>query len=53
MGNVGTSYRYGAMLNLNVKRGKWNFTGMYNLNQAFNDTKGFIPTEPSLTTAAI
>jgi len=41
MGNVGTNDRYGAMLNLNVKEGKWNFSGMYNFNQGFNDTKGF------------
>ncbi len=41
MGNMGTNDRYGAMLNLNVKEGKWNFSGMYNFNQGFNDTKGY------------
>lgn len=41
MGNIGTSDRYGSMLNLNVKEGRWNFTGMYSFNQAFNNTKGY------------
>jgi hypothetical protein len=41
MANAGTSDRYGGMLNLNVKEGKWNFTGMYSYNQAINYTKGF------------
>ena len=41
MGNIGTNDRYGGMLNLNVKEGKWNVSGMYSFNQAINDTKGF------------
>jgi len=41
MAYVGTGDRYGGMLNLNVKEGKWNFTGMYSYNQAINLTKGF------------
>lgn len=41
MANAGTNDRYGAMINLNVKEGKWNFTSMYSFNQAFNNTKGF------------
>jgi iron complex outermembrane recepter protein len=41
MAYIGTGDRYGGMLNLNVKEGKWNFTGMYSYNQAINYTKGF------------
>ncbi|HOZ86387.1 MAG TPA: outer membrane beta-barrel family protein, partial [Bacteroidia bacterium] len=41
MAYAGTSDRYGGMLNLNVKEGKWNFTSMYSYNQAINYTKGF------------
>ncbi len=38
---IGTSDRYGGMVNLNVKEGKWNFTSMYNYNQAINNTVGY------------
>lgn len=41
MAYVGTGDRYGGMANLNVKEGKWNFTGMFSHNQALNLTKGF------------
>jgi hypothetical protein len=41
MANVGTGDRYGGMLSLNVKEGKWNFSGMYNYNQAINQTQGY------------
>ncbi len=41
MAYVGTGDRYGGMLNLNVKEGRWNFTSMYSYNQAINYTKGF------------
>lgn len=38
---AGTGDRYGGMVNLNVKEGKWNFTSMFSYNQAFNITKGY------------
>ena len=38
---VGTGDRYGGMMNLNVKEGKWNFTSMYSYNQGINYTKGY------------
>ncbi len=41
MAYIGTSDRYGGMMNLNVKEGKWNFSGMYSYNQQMNRTKGF------------
>lgn len=41
MAYVGTGDRYGGMLNLNVKEGKWNISGMYSYNQAINLTQGF------------
>lgn len=41
MAYVGTGDRYGGMLNLNVKEGKWNFSLMYSYNQAINNTKGY------------
>lgn len=41
MAYVGTGDRYGGMLNLNVKEGKWNFSGMYSFNQAINATQGY------------
>jgi hypothetical protein len=41
MAYVGTGDRYGGMLNLNVKEGKWNFTSMYSYNQAINNTLGY------------
>jgi iron complex outermembrane recepter protein len=41
MGYVGSNDRYGGMVNLNVKEGKWNISTMYNYNQGFNDTKGY------------
>lgn len=41
MAYVGTGDRYGGMLNLNVKEGRWNFSGMYSYNQAINLTKGY------------
>lgn len=41
MGYIGTGDRYGGMVNLNVKEGKWNFTSMYSYNQAINFTKGY------------
>jgi predicted secreted protein len=41
MAYVGTGDRYGGMLNLNVKEGKWNFSAMYSYNQAINLTKGY------------
>lgn len=41
MAYVGTGDRYGGMLNLNVKEGKWNFSAMYSFNQAINATQGY------------
>jgi outer membrane receptor protein involved in Fe transport len=41
MAYVGTGDRYGGMVNLNVKEGKWNFTGMYSYNQAINVPLGY------------
>lgn len=41
MAYAGTGDRYGGMLNLNVKEGKWNFTMMYSHNQAENNTRGY------------
>lgn len=41
MAYIGTGDRYGGMLNLNVKEGRWNFSGMYSFNQAINATKGY------------
>lgn len=41
MAYVGTGDRYGGMVNLNVKEGKWNFTAMYSYNQAINNTMGY------------
>lgn len=41
MAYAGTSDRYGGMINLNVKEGRWNFTSMYSYNQAFNNTLGY------------
>jgi hypothetical protein len=41
MAYVGTGDRYGGMVNLNVKEGKWNFTAMYSYNQAINRTLGY------------
>ena len=41
MGYAGSSDRYGGMLNLNVKEGKWNLTSMYSYNQAINNTVGY------------
>lgn len=41
MAYIGTSDRYGGMVNLNVKEGRWNFTSMYSYNQAINLTKGY------------
>jgi hypothetical protein len=41
MAYIGTGDRYGGMVNLNVKEGKWNFTTMYSHNQAMNNTKGY------------
>jgi outer membrane receptor protein involved in Fe transport len=41
MANAGTGDRYGGMVNLNVKEGKWNVSTMYSYNQAINKTTGF------------
>ena len=41
MAYQGTSGRYGGMLNLNMKEGKWNLSTMYSHNQATNITKGY------------
>lgn len=41
MAYLGTGDRYGGMLNLNVKEGKWNFTSMYTYNQAINTMNGY------------
>lgn len=41
MAYIGTGDRYGGMLNLNVKEGRWNVSGMYSYNQAINNTKGY------------
>lgn len=41
MGYIGTGDRYGGMGNINLKEGKWNFSMMYNFNQAINKTTGF------------
>ena len=40
MANTGTNDRYGSMLNLNIKEGRWNLSLMHNYMQAFNDTRG-------------
>lgn len=41
MANSGTNDRYGSMLNLNVKEGRWSLSLMHNYMQAFNNTRGF------------
>lgn len=41
MAYAGTGDRYGGMLNLNVKEGKWNVSTMFSHNQAINNTKGY------------
>ncbi|MBA2610473.1 MAG: outer membrane beta-barrel protein [Bacteroidetes bacterium] len=41
MGNAGTGDRYGGMVMLNLKEGKWNFSSMYSYNQAINKTLGY------------
>lgn len=41
MGYVGTGDRYGGMVNLNVKEGKWNVSAMYSYNQAINVPLGY------------
>jgi hypothetical protein len=41
MAYAGTGDRYGGMVNLNVKEGKWNITTMYSYNQAINRTLGY------------
>ncbi|MDO9000833.1 MAG: outer membrane beta-barrel protein [Bacteroidota bacterium] len=41
MANAGTGDRYGGMVNLNVKEGKWNISTMYSYNQAINKTLGY------------
>lgn len=41
MANAGTGDRYGGMLMLNVKDGRWNFSSMYSFNQAINKTLGY------------
>lgn len=41
MANAGTGDRYGGMVNLNVKEGKWNVSSMYSYNQAINNTLGY------------
>jgi outer membrane receptor protein involved in Fe transport len=41
MAYAGTGDRYGGMLNLNVKEGRWNLTTMYSYNQAINPTEGY------------
>ncbi len=41
MAYIGTGDRYGGMVNLNVKEGKWNVSTMYSYNQAINNTKGY------------
>jgi outer membrane receptor for ferrienterochelin and colicin len=41
MAYVGTGDRYGGMLNLNVKEGKWSLSAMYSYNQAINNTLGY------------
>lgn len=41
MAYVGTGDRYGGMVNLNVKEGKFNFTSMYSYNQGINVPLGY------------
>lgn len=41
MAYIGTGDRYGGMLSLNVKEGKWNLSTMYSYNQAINPTQGY------------
>ena len=41
MVNAGTGDRYGGMLMLNVKQGRWNMSSMYSFNQAINNTLGY------------
>lgn len=41
MGNIGTGDRYGAMGNLNIKEGKFNFSAMYNFNSGINNNTGW------------
>ena len=41
MANAGSNDRYGSMVNLNVKEGRWNLSLMHNYMQAFNNTSGF------------
>ncbi len=45
MAYIGTGDRYGGMLNLNVKEGKWNVTSMFSHNQAINNTTGYTKRE--------
>jgi len=41
MAYAGTSDRYGGMVNLNLKEGRFNVTTMYSYNQAINNTLGY------------
>jgi hypothetical protein len=41
MAYAGTGSRYGGMVNLNLKEGRWNFSTMYSYNQALNNIKGY------------
>jgi len=41
MGGIGTNDRYNGMGSLNVKQGKFNFSGMYNFNTQTNNNDGF------------
>jgi hypothetical protein len=38
---AGTGDRYGGMLNLNLKEGKWNVTALYSYNQSTNLNNGY------------
>ena len=41
MAYAGTGDRYGGMLNINAKEGKWNVSAMLSYNQAINITQGY------------
>lgn len=39
---VGTNNRYDATVNLNLRAGKWSFTGLYSLNATRNPLTGYV-----------
>ena len=39
---VGTGQRYNGTVNLNVKEGRWNVSGLYNGTRSLNPTEGYV-----------